>query len=70
MSQKKENLSDNEKIIEESIFSNRQIVDMVDWVKARRGFELSCQVTGNWSQTNTFFKGRGKILKKFSGFRI
>ncbi|MHA1520587.1 MAG: ABC transporter ATP-binding protein [Promethearchaeota archaeon] len=67
MTEKRESLHNTEEIIEESIFSKRQIVDMLDWVNARRGFELNCQITGNWSHTGVFFKGHGKILKKFDG---
>ena len=59
--------SDVEEIVEESIFSNRQIADMLDWVKSRRGFELTCLITGNWAHTGMFFKGSGKILKKYDG---
>jgi len=67
MSQKRESLSDDEEIIEESVFSKRQIDGMLDWVNARKSFELNCNITGTWSLTGAFFKGQGKILKKFDG---
>jgi hypothetical protein len=56
-----------EEIVEQSIFGEGQFKEMIKWMTQRQNYELNCQVTGKWNRTNDFFKGRGKILKKFDG---
>ena len=58
---------DEEEIVEQSIYGESQFREMIRWLKDRQGFELSAQITGSWLQTGDFFKGRGKVLKKFDG---
>ena len=56
-----------EEIVEKSIFGEGQFDEMIEWIIDRQNMELNVQVTGNWVDTDEFFKGRGKILKKFDG---
>src|SRR6056297_1025546 len=59
----------DEKIAEESIFGNSssQFRDMLSWLKERQAFEIFGKITGTWKDTGEFFKGKGKVLKKFDG---
>ncbi|MHA1585571.1 MAG: ABC transporter ATP-binding protein [Promethearchaeota archaeon] len=57
----------SEEIHEQSIFGKRNFYEMLDWIKSRKGFEIKCQITGNWTQTGEFFKGMGVILKRSDG---
>ncbi|MHA1718398.1 MAG: hypothetical protein DRO88_11635 [Promethearchaeia archaeon] len=54
-------------IYEEATFGASQFKDMIEWIKNRKGFELECKVTGEWSSSKDFFKGSGFILKDPSG---
>ena len=58
---------DEEEIVEESVFGNTQFEEMIEWVKERANFELQCKVTGKWTQTGDYFKGEGKLLKRYNG---
>jgi len=51
---------------EEATFGASQFEEMSEWVNNRKGFELECKITGEWSTTKNFFKGSGFILKHSS----
>lgn len=55
-----------EEIIEKSIFGENQFDEMIQWMIDRKGYEIYCSITGNWI-TNQFFKGKGRVLKKYDG---
>ncbi|MHA1340277.1 MAG: ABC transporter ATP-binding protein [Promethearchaeota archaeon] len=55
-----------EDIVERSIFSETQFDEMIDWLDERKNYEIYCNLTGRWF-TNEFFKGKGKVLKKYNG---
>ena len=57
----------DEEIVEKSIFGENQFDEMIDWIIDRQNMELNVEVTGKWVDTNEFFKGKGKILKKYDG---
>jgi len=48
---------------EEATFGASQFEKMSEWINNRKGFELECKITGEWSPTKNFFKGSGNILK-------
>ncbi|MCP4764054.1 MAG: hypothetical protein GY870_19935, partial [archaeon] len=54
-------------IVEESIFGANQFDELIDWSLDRRNFEIYCNITGKWLLNDKFFKGRGKLLKKYDG---
>lgn len=67
MMQKDIKSNESDEIVEEAIFGSNQFREMLNWIKSRKGFQLHCKITGNWTQTGEFFKGNGIILKKFNG---
>ena len=67
MQKNRPNIPDDDEIIEESVFGINQFKDMIAWLKDRQGYTMDCQITGKWAQTDDFFKGRGRILKKYDG---
>ncbi len=58
---------DDDRIFEEATFGASQFKNMISWINFRKGFELECKITGEWSTSKNFFKGSGQILKNSSG---
>ena len=67
MSKNESNLTEPEEIVEQAIFGKNQFKEMIAWIKNRKGFQLECRLTGNWTQTGQFFKGNGILLKRHDG---
>lgn len=53
-------------IEEQSIFGENQFDELIEWIFDRKNFEIYCNITGKWA-TGEFFKGRGKVLKRYDG---
>lgn len=53
-------------IEEQSIFGENQFDELIQWIFDRKNFEIYCNITGKWA-TGDFFKGKGKILKRYDG---
>jgi ABC-type multidrug transport system ATPase subunit len=62
-----EHPTNQEEIVERSIFGENQFNEMIQWIRDRQNLELQCQITGKWSITGEFFKGHGRILKRYDG---
>ncbi|MHA1871881.1 MAG: ABC transporter ATP-binding protein [Promethearchaeota archaeon] len=58
---------EDEEIVEESVFGEYQFDEMIEWLNQRNNFNIKCEITGVWTLTNEFFKGKGIILKKYDG---
>ena len=61
------NITKDDSIYEEATFGASQFKDMIEWINFRKGFELECKITGEWSASKDFFKGSGQILKNSLG---
>ena len=61
------NITKDDRIYEEATFGETQFKNMIEWINFRKGFELECKITGEWSNSKDFFKGSGHILKNSSG---
>ena len=48
-------------------FRQNQFNEMLNWMIDRQNVELDCKITGKWMQSGEFFKGSGKVLKRFDG---
>ncbi|MHA1110625.1 MAG: ABC transporter ATP-binding protein [Promethearchaeota archaeon] len=64
MSQFTEN---EQEIVEESIFGQKQFSEMIEWLKERNNYEVQGEISGMWTISDSFFKGHGRILKKYDG---
>ena len=61
-------ITENEQeIVEESIFGQKQFNEMIEWLNERKSYEVQGEITGIWTISDSFFKGRGRILKKYDG---
>ncbi|MBN2154438.1 MAG: ABC transporter ATP-binding protein [Candidatus Lokiarchaeota archaeon] len=54
-------------IVEESIFGVKQFNDMIEWMNERKNYEIYGKISGKWIVSDSFFKGKGRILKKYDG---
>jgi ABC-2 type transport system ATP-binding protein len=62
-----QNVEQEQEIVEESIFGKNQFNEMIHWLNERKNYEIYGQITGTWMLTDSFFKGRGRILQKYDG---
>ncbi|MBD3352969.1 MAG: ATP-binding cassette domain-containing protein, partial [Candidatus Lokiarchaeota archaeon] len=51
---------------EKSIFGETQFDEMIQWIEDRKNFIIECEITGKWI-TDKFFKGKGRLLRKYDG---
>ncbi len=56
-----------EEIVEQSIFGRNQFKELIEWLQARKMFQIRCEITGMYNLTEQFFKGKGVILKRYDG---
>ncbi len=54
-------------IVEESIFGQKQFNELIQWLNDRKSYEVHGDITGMWIVSDSYFKGRGRILKKYDG---